>query len=204
MVYKNHKLTLTKISILVSPILYFPSETLTIGNWVGQEHLSTKSLTLSSKLLKSFVTNCGWGPEGTKPSAESSGLSSSPANSLSICFSICTSKGAGMPRTAPFLATSRRHKTTCFSFFRRHKSSVSNSRHSRIPNALRHQSIKLDRLSLAKKVPALAAGSMFTGGLLRSALARITASSDSVTSDSRMSLADSRTAFACCNKIKLS
>lgn len=198
-IHSREVLTLTKISSLVSPILYFPSETLTIGNCVGQEHLSTRSRTLSSRLLKSFVTNCGWGADGTRPRAESSGRSSSPANSLSICLSICTSRGAGIPRTAPFLATSRRHSTTCFSFFRKHRSSVSNRRHSRMPKAFRHQSMKLDKLSRAKNVPALAAGSMFTGGLVRRALARSRASSDSVWGVSRIWRAESRTALACWN-----
>lgn len=69
-----------------------------------------------------------------------------------------------------------------------------------MPKALRHHSMKLDRLSLAKNVPALAAGSMFTGGLVRNALAKVSASSDSGVGASRMRRADSRTAFACCNK----
>lgn len=57
--------------------------------------------------------------------------------------------------------------------------------------------MKLDKLSRAKKVPALAAGSMLTGGRERSARARIVASSDSGWGESRMSLAELRTAFAC-------
>lgn len=60
--------------------------------------------------------------------------------------------------------------------------------------------MKLERLSLAKKVPALAAGSMLTGGLVRRAFAKVIASSDSGAGDSRISLAESRTAFACWNK----
>lgn len=71
-----------------------------------------------------------------------------------------------------------------------------------MPRALRHQSMKLERLSLAKKVPALAAGSMLTGGRVRRALARERASSDSGWGDSRIRRAESRTAFACCNKRK--
>lgn len=69
-----------------------------------------------------------------------------------------------------------------------------------MPRAFLHQSMKLERLSLAKKVPAFAAGSMLTAGLERRALARIRASSDSGAEESRISRADSRTAFACCNK----
>ena len=38
-------LTLTKIRTCVSPILYFPSATLIIGNWVGHWHSDTNSLT---------------------------------------------------------------------------------------------------------------------------------------------------------------
>lgn len=38
-------LTLTNMSTFVSPIRYFPSETLIIGNCVGQVHFSTKSRT---------------------------------------------------------------------------------------------------------------------------------------------------------------
>ena len=38
-------LTLTKISTLVSPILYLPSDTRIMGNWVGHWHSSTMSLT---------------------------------------------------------------------------------------------------------------------------------------------------------------
>lgn len=60
--------------------------------------------------------------------------------------------------------------------------------------------MKFERLSLAKKVPALAAGSMLTGGLERRALARVKASSDSGVGASRMRRAESRTALACCNK----
>lgn len=69
-----------------------------------------------------------------------------------------------------------------------------------MPKAFLHQSMKFDRLSLAKKVPALAAGSMLTGGLVRSARARVRASSDSGAGDSRIRRAESRTALACCNK----
>lgn len=72
-----------------------------------------------------------------------------------------------------------------------------------MPRALRHQSMKLERLSLAKNVPALAAGSMLTGGRVRSALARVRASSDSGCGESRIKRAESRTALACCNKNKI-
>ena len=43
-------LTLTKISVCVSPIRYFPSETRIIGNWVGHWHSDTISRTCKEKV----------------------------------------------------------------------------------------------------------------------------------------------------------
>ena len=50
------RLTLTKIRTCVSPILYFPSATLIIGNWVGHWHSDTNSLTCKARnnLLEKF------------------------------------------------------------------------------------------------------------------------------------------------------
>lgn len=126
------------------------------------------SLTNSWRVLRSFVTICGCGPYMRQGSSSySSSLSSLPAPfaalfsaaiSRSICLSICTSNGASMPNLAPRRATSSRHNITCRSFLRIIRSSVSKSRHSMMPRLLRHQSMKFETLSRAKKVPALAFG----------------------------------------------
>lgn len=50
-------LTLTKMSTLVSPIRYLPSETLIMGNCVGQVHLATKSRTCNKSCSKR-VSQC--------------------------------------------------------------------------------------------------------------------------------------------------
>lgn len=142
--------------------------------------MNGEKLTISSKLFRSLVTICGWGPymrHGSSCciSAYSSSLSSFPefpwapfaalfsaAISLSICLSIWTSIGASIPNFAPRLATSSKQRITCRSFLRIIRSSVSNNRHSMIPKLLRHQPMKLDTLSRAKKVPAFAFGKKAT------------------------------------------
>lgn len=46
--------TLMKISALESPTLYFPSDTLIMGNWAGQEHLPRISRTWKNKGNNNF------------------------------------------------------------------------------------------------------------------------------------------------------
>ena len=55
------------------------------------------------------------------------------AISLSISCSNCTNIGASIPIFAPLRATSNNVSTTCFSFFRQTRSSVSNMMHSITP-----------------------------------------------------------------------
>ena len=50
--------TLTKMSILVSPILYLPSDTLTMENWLAHWHSSTNSLTWGRACLTGCLVVC--------------------------------------------------------------------------------------------------------------------------------------------------
>ena len=50
-------LTLTKMRTCVSPILYFPSDTRIIGNWVGHWHSDTSSRTWKKEKHINFVNH---------------------------------------------------------------------------------------------------------------------------------------------------
>lgn len=140
-------------------------------------------LTCSWRDLRSFVTICGWGKQQFVEASESvsselywlswSFRSSwfffdSPSKevmliisefmfmiSWSISCSIWIKRGIFIPTKDPLRATSNRHRIKDFSFFPKTRSSDSKRRQSRIPRD-RHQVMKLQTLSRARKVPAAA------------------------------------------------
>lgn len=107
------------------------------------------------------------------------------------------------PILAPRRATSNRQSITCFSFLRMMRSSVSKSRHSKTPRPLRHQDMKLETLSRAKNVPALAPGKDLTQDNLRTEAAMAAPDLLYFCRRETYSSAYFLTLLACCNKQKI-